>query len=108
MAQTTHVTVDEALYDIVVGHLHDSRHTAKSFNILLWCVGGVLILHLAIALAQISLGHVELEQTVEVECHGLGKLDELLVALHVSYRNLILDGDEQAVNLFFFLLFGIV
>ena len=90
MAQTAAVTVDEFLHDVVVSHLHDGRHTAQTFDILLTGVRGIHVLHVAVVrLAQIGLRHIEAQQRVQVVGHSLGELNDFLVAALVGHHQLV-------------------
>ena len=90
-AQTATIAVNELLDDVIIRHLHHARHAVEALYILLATVLRIDILHITVLrLVEVSLGHIEIEQRVEVVGHGLRELDDLLVATLVDHGNLVL------------------
>ena len=96
VAQPSAVTVDKPLHNVIVCHLHHGWQALQSLYVDLLGIGGILVLHLAVArCAEISLRHIKIEQTVQVVGHGLGEINQFLVALLISDRQLVLNGDGE-------------
>ena len=103
VAQTAAVTLDELLHHLVVGHVHNGRQAAQTVNVHLAVEGGVLGCRAAVAvLTQIGLRHIEVHQRVQVVGHGLGEVDDLLVAFLVGHGDFIL-GHHLFLVFFFFI-----
>ena len=90
MAQASAVAVNELLYHIIVGHLHDRGYTTQAVYIFLSAVCRIDILHVTVVwLIKIGLGHIEVQQTVQIIGHGFRELDNLFMTFTVDNGYLV-------------------
>ena len=83
------ITVDELLYHVVVNHLHDIGKAQQTADILFLGIDRIDVAHVTVFLLQIGLGHIEVQQTIQIVGHGFRKFNYFLTTLVVCYSNLI-------------------
>ena len=83
------ITVDELLYHVVVNHLHDIGKAQQTADIFLLGIDRIDVAHVTVFLFQIGLGHIEVQQTIQIVGHGFRKFNYFLTTLVVCYSNLV-------------------
>ena len=90
MAQTTAITVDKHLNDVVIRHFHNRRDAAKTLLVYFLVVYRIDVHHVAVRAGfEVSLVVVSAEQTVIVLRQSLRQVYNFLLSFSVRHRYLI-------------------
>ena len=88
MAHAAAIAVDKLLHHVVVWHLYDGRHAAKSLLINLFLVDRVYVWQVTLGVwLQVCLCIVDAKQTVVLEGQCLRQVDYFFFSFLVSYSD---------------------